>query len=173
MNIRGVALKDFPSIYDRARTMPDLFEIVKDLVESELGHHRGGIMLAISDLGIGPEGFVGAYFTIGSNAIVVNRQALELVRSSKPSLYKPYKFHILLHEFLHSVGYIDEQTTRDLALTLSERGFGKVHPVTRIASSFDSIFGSITLPLFGYEPPRNTKIELVEGFDRSSVNYIR
>ena len=130
-------------------------------------------MLALADLGVGPDGFVGAYFTLGSNAIVVNRQALDLVRSGRPELYKPYVFHILLHEFLHSVGFIDEKETRDLALRISESQFGMRHPVTRIASSFDAIFSSITRPLYGYRPPRGTTIDLVEGFDRSSTPYIQ
>jgi len=165
--------KDMGSRYDKAMTLPDLFGLVKTTVEMSLGHHRAGIMLAMADLGLGPGGFIGAYFTVGSNAIVVNRQALDMVRSSRPDLYKPYMFHILLHEFLHSVGYLDEATTRDLTLRLSREAFGKDHPVTKVAMEFDRLFGSVILPVRGYRPPRDVRIDLVQGFDRSNTDYIR
>jgi hypothetical protein len=159
--------------YARARTLPDMFEVVKDLVECELGLHRAGLMLGMVDMGIAPQGFVGAFFVVGGNAIVVNRQAMGMVESRSPELLKGYKFYILLHEYLHSVGVIDEQRCRAVAADLAGRAFGKGHDVTRIASDFGGMFRYIVTPEYGYVPPEDPRMELIPGFDRSSVTYIQ
>jgi len=146
--------------------------VVKDLVECELGRHRAGLMLGYVDLGISHGGFVGAYFVVGGNAIVINRQALAAIQSRQPELEKPYQFYLLLHEFLHAVGILDEAECRSTAAALSARAFGASHDVTRIARDFGAMFRDIIQPGYGYLPPEDTSIEIISGFDRSSVNYI-
>ena len=158
--------------YEDADTIPDMFEVVKNLVECELGRHRAGLMLGLVDLGLSHGGFVGAYFVVGGNAIVVNRQALAAIRSQQPELEKPYQFYLLLHEFLHAVGILDEAECRGTAAALSARAFGKSHDVTRISRDFGGMFRNIIQPGYGYMPPEDTSIEIIMGFDRSSVNYI-
>jgi hypothetical protein len=158
--------------YDTAVTLPDMFEVVKDLVECELGRHRAGLMLGFVDLGISHGGFVGAYFVVGGNAIVVNRTALAAIRSRQPELEKPYQFYLLLHEFLHAVGILDEAECRGTAAALAARAFGEAHDVTRISRDFGAIFRNIIQPGYGFVPPEDTSIEIIMGFDRSSVNYI-
>jgi hypothetical protein len=158
--------------YDEAVSLADMFEVVKDMVECELGRHRAGLMLGFVDLGISAGGFVGAYFVVGGNAIVVNRQALAAIRSRQPELEKPYQFYLLLHEFLHAVGILDEAECRGTAAALSARAFGGTHVVTRIARDFGAMFRNIIQPGYGYLPPEDTSIEIISGFDRSSVNYI-
>jgi hypothetical protein len=167
----NISMKDPIRRYDEARSIPDLYEIVKDVVERELGSHRAGIMLCITDLGIGPAGFVGAMFTLGTNAIIVNRQALDMVKAERPDLYKPYVFHILLHEYLHSVGVIDEAETRTKAYVISENAMGHAHPTTKIASDFESILRSLSISLH-MRPPQDESMQILEQFDRSSVSYI-
>jgi hypothetical protein len=159
--------------YDKATSLPDLFEVVKDLVECELGRHRGGLMLGMVDLGISHGGFVGAYFVVGGNAIVVNRQALAVIKHRQPDLVKPYQFYILLHEFLHAVGYLDEGQCRATAATVSAKAFGEGHDITRIARDFGGIFRDIIRPEYGFMPPEDTSMEIISGFDRSSVTYIQ
>jgi hypothetical protein len=159
--------------YETSNTFPDLFEIVKRLVEDKLGSHRGGLMLGLTDLGMGPDGFVGAFFMVGSNAIVINRQPLNLVKNRTPDLHKAYMFYLLLHEYLHASGILDEAETWQTAARLSREAFGKTHPVTRIANNFSKIFYDIVQPALGYLPPDDISIELIPGFDRSSVNYIQ
>ena len=159
--------------YAKARTLPDLFEVVKDIVECETGRHRAGLMLGMVDLGIAPQGFVGAYFVVGGNAIVVNRQAMGMVESRSPELLKGYRFYILLHEYLHAVGIIDEEQCRAVAAKLAQRAFGGGHDVSRIASDFGAMFRYIVAPGYGFIPPEDARIELIPGFDRSSVTYIQ
>ncbi len=158
--------------YEVAETLPDLFEVVKDLVECELGRHRAGLMLGLVDLGISHEGFVGGYFVVGGNAIVLNRQAVGVIKARNPELVKPYQFYLLLHEFLHAVGILDEAECRGTAAALSARAFGEEHDATKIARDFGAIFRDIIRPVYGFIPPEDTSIEFVTGFDRSSVNYI-
>jgi hypothetical protein len=159
--------------YNSGSTFPDLFEVVKRLVEDKLGSHRGGLMLGLTDLGMGPEGFVGAFFMLGSNAIVINRQPLNLVKFRTPELHKAYMFYLLLHEYLHASGIIDEQETWQTAAELSRNAFGLDHPVTNIAENFSGVFHDIVHTQYGYVPPEDMSIELIPGFDRSSVNYIQ
>jgi hypothetical protein len=159
--------------YDASEDLPDLFEVVKDLVECELGRHRAGLMLGLVDLGISPGGFVGGYFVVGGNAIVINRQAVGVIKVRNPELVKPYQFYLLLHEFLHAVGYLDEGQCRGMAASLSAKAFGADHDITKIARDFGSIFRDIIRPAYGFMPPEDTSIEFVSGFDRSSVNYIQ
>jgi hypothetical protein len=159
--------------YTKAVTLPDLFEVVKELVECELGLHRAGLMLGMVDLGVAPEGFVGAYFVVGGNAIVVNRQAMSMVETRSPELLKAYRFYLLLHEYLHAVGIIDEARCRSAAATLARRAFGSGHEVARIARDFGSIFRGIVAPGYGFMPPGEPRIDLIPGFDRSSVTYIQ
>jgi hypothetical protein len=158
--------------YEAAVTLPDMFEVVKDLVECELGRHRAGLMLGFVDLGLSHGGFVGAYFVVGGNAIVINRQALAAIQSRQPDLEKPYQFYLLLHEFLHAVGILDEAECRGTAAALSARALGDRHMVTRISRDFGAMFRNIIQPGYGYLPPEDTSIEFIPGFDRSSVNYI-
>ena len=158
--------------YEAAESLTDMFEVVKDMVECELGRHRGGMMLGFVDLGVSHGGFVGAYFVVGGNAIVVNRTALAVIRSRQPELEKPYQFYLLLHEFLHAVNILDEAECRGTAATLAARAFGDDHDVTRISRDFGGIFRNIIQPGYGFVPPEDTGMEIIYGFDRSSVNYI-
>lgn len=158
--------------YDSSDDLPDLFEVVKDLVECELGHHRAGLMLGLVDLGISSGGFVGGYYVVGGNAIVINRQALGVIQARDPELVKPYQFYLLLHEFLHAVGILDEAECRGTAAALSARAFGDAHILTRISRDFGAMFRNIIQPGYGFMPPEDTSMEIIMGFDRSSVNYI-
>ena len=159
--------------YGDAVSLPDLFEVVKEMVDCELGRHRAGLMLGMVDLGISHGGFVGAYFVGGGNAIDVNRQALAIIKHRQPELEKPYQFYLLLHEFLHAVGIIDEAQCRGTGASLATKAFGDEHDVTRIARDFGAIFRDIIRPGYGFMPPEDTSMEFISGFDRSSVNYIQ
>lgn len=92
---------------------------------------------------------------------------------NQPNLYLPYIYHILLHEYLHALGIIDEQITKKYVYLISKELFGENHVVTEIAKNFSSFIRNLIYPTYGYLPPTEFKIELVQGFDRSSVTYIR
>jgi hypothetical protein len=159
-------------MYETNSSFPDLFEVVKRIVEDKLGSHRAGLMLGLTDLGMGPNGFIGAFFVMGSNAIVINRQPLNLVKIRTPELHKAYRFYLLLHEYLHASGIYNEEETRKTAYLLCQEIFGEGHSVTKIAANFSVLFKDIIQPAFDFIPPEDVTIDLIPGFDRSSVNYI-
>ncbi len=161
---------DYAARLERADGIPDVFEVVKTVVEETLGARRAGLMLGMSELG--SEGaFVGAYYPIESNIIVVNKSPLERIRRAKPKLLKPYYFHVLLHEYLHSLGVYDEWQTRSLALEVSERAFGEKHLVSKIAKDFGAFFQGLVFATSDYNPPADAAIELVKGFDKAHLSY--
>jgi hypothetical protein len=115
---------------------------------------------------------VGAYHVLGSNVIAINSVLLELVRKHSTSNYEynSYLFTVLLHEYLHSFGILDENTVRNMSLKLCEKFFGENRIVTVIAEDPLKIFPQIGLVRYDkYE----SKFELIKNFDNSNQTYIR
>ncbi len=162
---------DFPQTLDRARSLPDVFEVVKLAASQHLDRTRGGLMLALADLGNYPNGWFGAFYVVASNVIVMNKVPLVRIRDTEPHLYKHYAFHVLLHEYLHALGFIDEGRCRTLALEISERLFGEDHLVTQIATDVSRFFPHLVYPDAAWQPESLT-FELVRDFDRGNTGYI-
>ncbi|MDD1764984.1 MAG: hypothetical protein LUO84_00840 [Methanomassiliicoccales archaeon] len=161
----------FPDLLSKTKDLADVFEVVKEAVRVKLGVSRAGLMLGLAELGGDGSSFIGGMYPVASNIIIVNKGPLERVRASSPEMYKAYVFHILLHEYVHSVGYVDEGQARRTTLEISSGLFGKDHLVTRLAEDIREF-----LPMFTYPIPRpmpeDLQLELVKNFDRSNVNYI-
>jgi hypothetical protein len=158
---------------DSAKDLPDIFEIVKTAVRKSTGMERPGLMLGLANLGGGPEGLIGAFYPIATNIIVMNTLPLKRIKETDPALYKPYVFHILLHEYLHTLGIIDEAATRKKAYEISTEIFGKDHVVTQLAADLSKFIPKLVYPVYGWQPPEEYQLELVKGFDRSSTaSYI-
>ena len=62
----------FDSELSSAKDLADIFELVKVVVRKTTGKERPGLMLGLANLGGGPQGFVGAFFPIATNIIVMN-----------------------------------------------------------------------------------------------------
>lgn len=165
-------MTDYADELENTKGLPDIFELVKRAVEQELGKKRAGLMLGLSELGGTRSGWIGAYYPVASNIIVMNKTSLRLISQTNPSLVKPYSFHILLHEYLHTIGIIDERKTRKKAVEISRKLFGSDHPTAKMAEDITRFFDYIVYPVYGWIPPEQSPLELVEGFDRSSVTYI-
>jgi hypothetical protein len=165
-----------------ARGYADLFRLVKRLVERDLRKSRAGIMLGLASLGVAPDGFLGGYFVVGSNAIVLNRDALNYVKINQPEHHDAYAFHVLLHEYLHTLGWFREDEVRPMARAISEKALGTDHPATLIAAAMDptvapdprapEFFRQLVYPRFGWAPQRRPEIEIVKGFDTDATPYI-
>lgn len=154
----------------------DIFEIVKKSVREHLNQERAGLMLVLADLPIQ----LGAFHGLGTNQIVMNRTLLDrVIASGHPrNEINSFVYSILLHEYLHSLGVVDEAEVRRLVYDVSLATFGPDHPASTIASK-----GPWTLlrrP--GYVDtlvPREEQLEvkqrdaeLVTDFDRSHRAYI-
>jgi len=162
---------DFPSKLDQARNLSDLFELVKRAVEAVLGRTRAGLMLALADLGNHPQGFLGAFYPVASNVIVMNKVPLLRIQETNPGLYKPYAFYVLLHEYLHSLGFIDERVCREQSHRILETIFGAEHIVTQISGDTTRFFPNLVFPDAAWQPAE-LHLEFVRGFDRGSASYI-
>lgn len=155
---------------DGTKDLPGIFELVKTAVRKTTGLERAGLMLGMANLGGGADGMIGAFYPLATNIIVMNSLPLRRIEETDPSLYKPYVFHILLHEYLHTLGIIDEQATRSKTLEISERTFGKEHPVTQLAANLSKFMPKLVYPVYGWQPQGEFHLELVKGFDRSAAD---
>jgi len=162
----------YAEILDNADYLPEIFEIVKKVVRDITGAERPGLMLGISDLGGQPGSFVGAFYPVSSNIIVINKTPLGTVRKLRPELYNEYCFHLLLHEYLHSLGILDETKDRQITAFISEKAFGSNHPVTVIAKDFNRVFPEIFYASASWRPAAKARIDIIDNFNDGSVNYI-
>ncbi|MCX6778272.1 MAG: hypothetical protein NT157_05315 [Candidatus Micrarchaeota archaeon] len=156
-----------------SRELIEVFEEVKEAVRRQEGAHRAGLMLGLQEMGAGPAGFVGGYYPVSSNVIVMNKTPLRRIRETNPSLLRPYSFHILLHEYIHSLGVLDEEATRRKTYEVSRKCFGENHPATQLSLDIHRFFPNLVYPFSGWEPKGEMSVELIKGFDKSSYqNYI-
>jgi len=162
---------DYSQRLDTARDIAGVFEVVKLAAGDEIGYSRGGLMLALADLGNHPQGFIGAFYPIATNIIVMNKVPLLRIQETRPELYKAYTFHVLLHEYLHASGFVDERACREKAYAISLRLFGAEHLVTQIAEDTARFFPNLVYPDAAWQP-EDLQLEFVRGFDHGSASYI-
>lgn len=146
-----------------AKGYGDIFALVKKAVKRSLGEHRVGLMLYLGNLPLG----VGAFHPLGTNDIVLNRRLLRAVTSELEK--KAYVFSILLHEYLHSLGYADEEEVRGLTYRVCVENFGNEHAVVEAA---------IAGPWVNLRPEDleemegGLDLELIRDFERIDIDYI-
>ncbi len=159
---------------DECDNLADIFELVKQSVKRFLHQHRAGLMLGLANLGMRRGFFVGAFHPIGSNIIVVNRAPFEVaLRTTDKKVFNAYCYHLLLHEYLHSLGYLSEEHVRDLVHRVCSSALGKDNPATVMAErGLAFYFPKVTYFTRSTPIPRNLQIELIKDFDKSSVGYI-
>ncbi|MFW9991132.1 MAG: hypothetical protein ACFFD4_03650 [Candidatus Odinarchaeota archaeon] len=133
---RNKELLNFSTEYENIRhdDYSDLFRLVQKIVQRLMRKTRPGILLGLIEMGFDRGNFIGGLHYGGTNEIYLNKSALRVMREeSEPELYKAYVFFLLLHEYIHSVGVMDErmtrQFTRDIILTV----FNNDHPISKLA----------------------------------------
>ena len=126
MEYREIGSNDFSS----------LFQHVRKLVRKHLRRDRVGIMLGLANMGFQRGAFIGGLHFVGTNEIFLNRNALDVMKNETedPELYKAYLFFLLLHEYIHAVGVIDERATRQITKMIILKEFDKDHPAGQLAS---------------------------------------
>ena len=151
-----------------AEGFDSIFEMVKVATEQKLGMHRAGLTLVLGDI---PNN-VGAYHQMGSNAIVMNRNILRIVEklSRTRSKRNAYVFMILLHEYLHSLGYTSDRQVRVLGKEISDGYLGRKHMAAEMAvRPLDQFFPDLA-KLSGFRD--QGEYQTVRRFDSSSTPYI-
>ena len=158
----------FSDMLEEAENIHDIFSLVKDAVRKTIKESRAGINLGLIELGNPAEGFLGAYYPVGSNIIVMNKTPIRRITETNPDLMKPYLFSVLLHEYLHSLGYLKEDDTRKLTYMVTRRIFGDDHIVTELSGNLNKFLPYLIYP--GGFPQTENEITLIE--DHEDVSYI-
>jgi hypothetical protein len=147
----------------------ETFELVKAVVLQKFKLHRAGLSLILQMM----PSSLGAYHMLGSNAIVVNTYLLttlkRIVKSTEE--YNSYIFMVLSHEYLHSLGIVDENTVRQMTFELCKWMLGNDHTATKMAKNGPSAIypelRSLMQSQFGKD------FQVVKNFDRSNQTYIQ
>lgn len=156
------------------QSLIDSFELVKEAVRKSEGRSRAGLMLGLQELGSSLNGFVGAYYQVASNIIVVNSTPIRRIIETNPQLLKPYGFYVLLHEYIHSLGFLDENVAEQKTYKITREFFGEDHVATKLSANIKEFFSNLVYPIQGWFPQQDSQIiRLVQGFDWSNTaNYI-
>jgi len=163
-----VTVTDNRRALSSAEGFDSIFEMVKKATEGRLGMHRAGLTLVLGDI---PNN-VGAYHQMGSNAIVMNRNLLRIVEklSRTRSKRNSYVFMILLHEYLHSLGYTNDRQVRNLGKQISDTYLGRKHIASEMAvRPLDQFFPDLE-KFSAFRDKR--EYQMVRRFDSSSTPYI-
>lgn len=146
----------------------EVWGIVKDTVRNYLGSFRVGMMLFLDDLPLN----LGAYHPVGTNNIVLNRSLVEIVEATVKTRLEvnAFIYSLLVHEYVHALGYLSEDETRRLVYQISRDSFGEDHLATRLAagSPWSLLKG---FPLNG-SFPRKSEMEIVKDFEKPSQDYV-
>ena len=111
-----------------------LFNLVRDIIDFKMNKKRSHILLGLIELGFNRGGFIGGLHLGGTNEIFLNKSALKVMeQESKQEYYKAYVFILLLHEYIHSVGVMNELRTRNLTKSIVKDLFNVDHPVYHLA----------------------------------------
>ena len=155
-------------LLDNAQGYSDVWDIVKDNTKKVLNNQRLGMMLFLDDMPLR----LGAYHPIGTNNIVLNRALVQIVRETAKSrkLLNAFIYTLLLHEYLHALGYIKETEVRALVHEISKECFGEEHITARLAElgPWALLRG---LPLDALRAPRRV-MAIVKDFELINQKYI-
>jgi len=161
----------FKHSLEKAQGFSDIFRMVKKIVKDYLGKDQAGLLVGLSDLGHYGHSFLGAFYSMDANTIIINKRPLDNLQQTNPQLHTPYLFHVLLHEYLHSLGLFDEAEVRMLSYDISKSHFGENHIATQMALNMERFIPELTMSS-DFEAPENMQIEFIQGIDRDNTNYI-
>ncbi len=152
---------------DRKMDYDRIFSIVKSTVRSVTGKERAGLGLALSDL----PATLGAFWQVGGNYIVMNQVLIDamskLTGSSRE--FNSFVYMILTHEYLHSLGFIDEMVAREMTAKVALKSFGKNHPAFTMSNGdLWSLYPQLRMLNGG----TGQSMKIIGNFDSSSTSYI-
>ncbi len=151
------------------RDFNEVFELVKSVVLQKFGMHRAGLSLILQMM---PSN-LGAYHMLGSNAIVMNSYLLAAVKKIAGSKeeYNSYMFMVLAHEYLHSLGIVDENSVRQMTFELCVWMLGSDHAAARMAKQDPSTLYPELASLVQSQFSRD--FHVVGNFDKTNQTYIQ
>ena len=151
---------------EQSKGYNELLELVKISVNKLLKAHRMGLMLYLEDLPFR----VGAYHQVGSNGIVLNRRLVDAMANSTKSIteFNSFIFSLLLHEYLHSLGYLDEHEVSILVHRISLEIFGADHPAVQMSKQIP--VNRVLLDEHLSRPKKG--LELIKNFEKPRHQYV-
>ena len=167
-HVKSTREQENQSRLDNAKGFGDVYEIVKDTVKRSLGEYRVGMMLFLDDLPLQ----LGAYHSVGTNNIVLNRSLLNIIEASTQSTQtvNAFVYNILLHEYLHALGYLRETKVNQLIQKITIESFGETHITTELGRKGPwSILKDVPITMF--ETPKRLQ-EVVKNFEKTDTGYI-
>jgi hypothetical protein len=162
---------DYTKELSDCKNFGDIFNLVKRVVKETLGKSRAGLMLYLADLPLS----IGAFHAFGTNGIVLNKKLLEMLgkESKSNKEFNSFVFTLLLHEYLHSLGYVDERQVRDLTHRIVKEKFGEDKSISDIFLKVSKLLLKTFKPydelIFS---PSESEIEIVPNFERENQKYI-
>lgn len=143
-----------------------VFSVVKRSVRRVTGRERAGLGLALSRL----PPTLGAFWQVGGNYIVINEALVDEMAkiATSPLEFNSFVYMILTHEYLHSVGYIDEREARIMTEKVSRSTFGDNHPATAMSSSD---IWQMYPQLLSVRGGTGSSIRIISKFDSDSLSY--
>ncbi len=157
---------------EKAKSISEVFTLVSDLIHETFNVRNNGLLVAMDNIPVSNQGIVAGLYVPDEKTIVVNKLLLKEIKAKNPDLLNSYLFHVLLHEYLHSIGFVDEKETRKLTFLISNRHFGIDHKTTKIAlniNKFIGLFGNGEIP---YQNMDTRVRALPEPVDKWTINYI-
>jgi hypothetical protein len=153
----------FRNSLEKAESYAEVWQVVKESVESSLGKRRSSMMLFLDDLPLQ----LGAYHPVGTNNIVLNRGLVEIVEASISSkrVVNALVYNLLLHEYLHSLGELSESRVRRQVVGVARKCFGEEHIVTVIAQKSPWVLLR-DIPLGPVNAPKRV-MEIVRDFEKT------
>ena len=167
------------NLIELKKQIPDIFERVKRDVERVINQHRAGLSLGLVDMGFSRGGFIGGMYFSGGTMILMNSSALKLLISKSEiaeiseEIILAYVYHILLHEYIHSLGYLNERTCHRITSFVTKEVIPNPEDPAHIMATrgIGVYFPEIKYAPVGYKMQNNLYIEHVENFDKGSTNY--
>lgn len=156
--ISGNEIKEIKEKYSKMSfdNISELFRLIRTTTWLYLRKTRPGIMLGLVELGFNRGNFIGGLHYSGTNEIYLNKSALRVMKEeSDPDYYKAYLFFVLLHEYIHSVGFYDEVLTRKAVKDIIINIFGESHVLGKLAVFGLNYYFPYTFNLRSYQPSRS------------------
>ena len=163
MNEDKTSVTKFRNSLETADSYAAVWQIVKDTAEFSLGKQRGNMMLFLDDLPLQ----LGAYHSVGTNNIVLNRTLVEIVEASLSSkrVVNALVYNLLLHEYLHALGEMSEAKVRQGVVEVAQACFGNEHVATVIARKSPWVLLQ-NIPLQTINMPKRV-IQIVKNFEKA------
>jgi hypothetical protein len=155
--------EQFGASLNKAKNYAEVWQIVKETAEFALGKRRNSMMLFLDDLPLQ----LGAYHSVGTNNIVLNRALVEIVEASlsdKPTV-NALVYNLLLHEYLHALGEMSETGVRREVVEVAKKSFGEHHIATVVARKSPWVLLK-DIPLGPLNAPKRV-MEIVRDFEKT------